>query len=68
MTYTTEAIRRIARLALALARSRGCRLCSADKANVLEVSALWREVVQAVHDEAYPDVSLQHMHVDNACG
>jgi isocitrate/isopropylmalate dehydrogenase len=32
------------------------------------VSALWREVVQAVHDEAYPDVSLQHMHVDNACG
>jgi 3-isopropylmalate dehydrogenase len=63
--YTEHEIDRIARVAFELARKRGGRLCSVDKANVLEVTQLWREVVTAVaHD--YPEVALSHMYVDNA--
>lgn len=66
MAYTSDEIARIARIAFQLARGRRRRLCSVDKANVLEVSMLWREVVQGIHDMEFPDVELQHMYVDNA--
>ena len=63
--YTESEIRRIARLGFELAGARGKRLCSVDKANVLEVTALWREIVD---EEArnFPDIELSHMYVDNA--
>ena len=63
--YKEHQIARIARTAFDLARQRGRRLCSVDKANVLEVTQLWREVVTEVHVD-YPDVELSHMYVDNA--
>ena len=63
--YRESEIERIAHLAFNLARQRGGRLCSVDKANVLEVTVLWREVVEAVAS-SYPDVELQHLYVDNA--
>jgi len=65
LRYTEPEIERIARLAFEFARRRGKRLCSVDKANVLEVSELWREVVTRVGAE-YADVELSHMYVDNA--
>ena len=63
--YEEREIARIARVAFELAQKRGGRLCSVDKANVLEVTQLWREVVTEVHAE-YPDVELSHLYVDNA--
>lgn len=63
--YSEHEIDRIARVAFELARKRGRRLCSVDKANVLEVTQLWREVVTQVAAD-YPDVALSHMYVDNA--
>lgn len=63
--YAESEIRRIARSAFEAARRRGRRLCSVDKANVLEVTQLWREVVTEVGAE-YPDVELSHLYVDNA--
>lgn len=69
MVYDETEIRRIAIRAFELCRARrpegGARLCSVDKANVLEVSELWREVVTSVAAD-YPDVELSHMYVDNA--
>jgi 3-isopropylmalate dehydrogenase len=64
--YTSSEIERISRYAFELARSRRGALCSVDKANVLESSVLWREVVQKLHDREFPDVKLSHMYVDNA--
>jgi 3-isopropylmalate dehydrogenase len=64
--YTSEEIRRVARVAFELARKRGKKLCSVDKANVLESSVLWREEVEALHAKAFKDVELSHMYVDNA--
>jgi len=66
MVYTTSEIRRIARVAFDLARKRNGRLCSVDKANVLDVSVLWREEVIKLHGEEFSDVELSHMYVDNA--
>jgi 3-isopropylmalate dehydrogenase len=63
--YNEDEIRRIAHLAFKFARKRGGRLCSVDKANVLEVTMLWREIVSELADQ-YPDVQLSHMYVDNA--
>ncbi|HSG87872.1 MAG TPA: 3-isopropylmalate dehydrogenase [Pseudomonadales bacterium] len=63
--YTEPEIRRIARMGFEAAQRRSGRLCSVDKANVLEVTALWREVVEEVGRD-YPDVELSHMYVDNA--
>lgn len=63
--YNEEEIRRIGRVAFEAARARGKRLCSVDKANVLEVTVLWREVMEELKAE-YPDVELSHMYVDNA--
>lgn len=65
MIYAEHEIRRVAKVAFEAARTRGGRLCSVDKANVLAVSRLWREVVTEVSAE-YPDVVLSHMYVDNA--
>jgi 3-isopropylmalate dehydrogenase len=62
--YTEPEIERIARVALNVAMKRNSRLCSVDKANVLEVSQLWREVVIRVAGES-PSVELSHMYVDN---
>ncbi|MEQ8514546.1 MAG: 3-isopropylmalate dehydrogenase [Chromatocurvus sp.] len=63
--YRESEIERIAHLAFRLARQRDRRLCSVDKANVLEVTVLWREVLEAIAP-AYPDVELTHLYVDNA--
>lgn len=65
MRYARPEIERIARVAFDAARRRRRRVTSVDKANVLETSQLWREVVTAVHAE-YADVELEHMYVDNA--
>ena len=65
MIYSESEIERIARAAFDIARKRNRRLCSVDKANVLEVSELWREVMERVGKD-YPDVELSHMYVDNA--
>jgi 3-isopropylmalate dehydrogenase len=65
MLYSESEIRRIARVGFDIARKRRRKLCSVDKANVLDTSILWREVVTAVGRD-YPDVSLSHMYVDNA--
>ncbi len=65
MTYRESEIERIARVAFEAARKRQRRVCSVDKANVLETSELWREVVAQVAKD-YPDVALSHLYVDNA--
>lgn len=65
MVYTSKEIERIAKVAFELAMLRGKKLCSIDKANVLECTGLWREVVIEVHKN-YPEVNLSHMYVDNA--
>ena len=65
MLYSVSEIARIARVGFETARRRGKRLCSVDKANVLDTSILWREVVTAMGED-YPDVALSHMYVDNA--
>jgi 3-isopropylmalate dehydrogenase len=64
MVYTTSEIERVARVGFEVARKRRRRLASVDKANVLTVSQLWREVVTRVGQE-YPDVGLEHVLVDN---
>ncbi|SIN94440.1 3-isopropylmalate dehydrogenase [Halodesulfovibrio marinisediminis] len=65
MVYNEDEVRRIARIAFEAAMKRDKRVCSVDKANVLEVSRLWRAVVEEVATE-YPEVELTHMYVDNA--
>jgi len=65
MAYTVSEIDRIGRVAFETAQKRSKRLCSVDKANVLEVSQLWRDRITALAAE-YPDVELTHMYVDNA--
>lgn len=65
MVYTREEVIRIAHVAFEIAMTRSKRVCSVDKANVLDVSQLWREVVEEVAKE-YPEVELSHMYVDNA--
>jgi 3-isopropylmalate dehydrogenase len=65
MRYSESEIRRIARVAFEAARKRARRVCSVDKANVLEFGAFWREIVVRVHADEYPDVELSHMYVDN---
>ena len=65
MRYAEPEIRRIAHIGFQAAQKRSRKLCSVDKANVLETSQLWRDVVIEVAQE-YPDVALSHMYVDNA--
>src|SRR4029077_3398197 len=64
--YTTNQIRRVARAAFELARTRKGKVCSVDKANVLEASMVWREEVIALHRQEFSDVELTHLYVDNA--
>jgi len=64
MRYSEPEIRRIARVGFEAARKRSRRLCSVDKANVLETSQLWREVI-SIEARAFPDIELTHMYVDN---
>jgi 3-isopropylmalate dehydrogenase len=64
--YTTDQVRRVARVAFELARTRKGRVCSVDKANVLETSVLWREEVIALHAAEFSDIELSHLYVDNA--
>ena len=63
--YTESEIARVARSAFELARKRSNKVCSMEKANVMESGVLWREVVTRVHAEEYPDVALSHMYADN---
>ncbi|MDN5334692.1 MAG: 3-isopropylmalate dehydrogenase [Sphaerochaeta sp.] len=65
MAYTVAEIERIVRKGFEIAQKRSRRLCSVDKANILNSSQLWREVVQRVQSD-YPDVEVSHMYVDNA--
>ncbi|HHJ14212.1 MAG TPA: 3-isopropylmalate dehydrogenase [Gammaproteobacteria bacterium] len=65
LVYRESEIERIGRSAFEIARKRNKRLCSVDKANVLEVTELWRQVMTRLGEE-YPDVELSHMYVDNA--
>lgn len=64
-SYTESEIDRVARVGFELAKKRNNRVCSVEKANVMESGVLWREVVQRVHDADYPDVELSHMYADN---
>nr|CRH05662.1 3-isopropylmalate dehydrogenase (Beta-IPM dehydrogenase) (IMDH) (3-IPM-DH) [Candidatus Magnetococcus massalia] len=66
LVYTTSEIQRIARRAFEAARKRGKKLCSVDKANVLESTELWRDVVTEMQAKEYSDIELSHMYVDNA--
>ncbi|MGE5503321.1 MAG: 3-isopropylmalate dehydrogenase [Actinomycetota bacterium] len=66
LVYTTPEIRRIGRVAFELARKRNKKVCSVDKANVLECTVLWREEMIKLHQEEFQDVELSHMYVDNA--
>ncbi|OGT92289.1 MAG: 3-isopropylmalate dehydrogenase, partial [Gammaproteobacteria bacterium RIFOXYA12_FULL_61_12] len=66
MVYAEHEIERIVRVACDIARKRDRRVCSVDKANVLECTELWREVATRVVKNEYPDIELSHMYVDNA--
>ena len=63
--YTESEIARVARSAFELARRRGNKVCSMEKANVMESGILWREVAQTLRDAEYPDIELSHMYADN---
>ncbi len=65
MKYSESEIRRIAKVSFEAAQKRGKKLCSVDKANVLEATELWKEIFTEVGKD-YPDVELSHMYVDNA--
>ena len=66
MAYFDDEIDRIAKVGFDIAQQRSGRLCSVDKANVLDVSQLWRDRVEALHASSYAGVELSHMYVDNA--
>lgn len=66
MTYNSKEVERIARIAFDLAKIRGKKLCSIDKANVIETTEMWREVVTEIGQKEYPEIALSHMYVDNA--
>lgn len=65
LVYTESEVRRIAAIAFDVANKRGKKVCSVDKANVLECTGFWREVVIDAH-KAHPEIELSHMYVDNA--
>jgi 3-isopropylmalate dehydrogenase len=66
MRYSVKEIERVARVAFEWARKRRNKVTSVDKANVLEVSRLWRDTVKALHVKEFSDVELEHMYIDNA--
>jgi 3-isopropylmalate dehydrogenase len=63
--YTTSEIERVGRVAFELARKRQNKVCSTEKANVMECGLLWRQVMTRLHEREYPDVQLTHMYADN---
>jgi 3-isopropylmalate dehydrogenase len=63
--YTTHEIERVGRVAFDLARKRSHKVCSVEKANVMESGLLWRQTMQALRDAEYPDIALSHMYADN---
>ncbi|MCP4329533.1 MAG: 3-isopropylmalate dehydrogenase [Alphaproteobacteria bacterium] len=63
--YTSPEIERVARVAFELAAKRNGRVCSSEKANVMETGVLWRQEVQRLHDAEFPDIELTHMYADN---
>ena len=65
-SYSTDEVNRIAKVSFDVARLRGKRVCSIDKANVLESSIVWRQAATELAASAYPDIQLTHMYVDNA--
>ncbi|SDB98605.1 3-isopropylmalate dehydrogenase [Acinetobacter boissieri] len=64
--YAESEIKRIAKVAFEMAQLRGGKVCSVDKANVLEVTELWKQTVTQVQKDNYPEINLSHMYVDNA--
>ena len=64
-TYTTNEIERVARVAFELARKRQNRVCSVEKANVMQSGLFWRRIVTALREREFPDVELTHMYADN---
>lgn len=66
MVYNSTEVARIAKIAFDLAKVRGKKLCSVDKANVIETTEMWREVVTEIGQKNYADINLSHMYVDNA--
>ena len=64
--YSESEIKRIAKVAFEMATLRGGKVCSVDKANVLEVTELWKQTVTAMKEAEYPNIHLSHMYVDNA--
>ncbi|BCU65946.1 3-isopropylmalate dehydrogenase [Acinetobacter bouvetii] len=64
--YSESEIKRIAKVAFEMANLRGGKVCSVDKANVLEVTELWKQTVTAMKEAQYPEINLSHMYVDNA--
>jgi 3-isopropylmalate dehydrogenase len=66
MIYSVGEIKRVARIAFEWARKRRNKVTSIDKANVLQVSRLWRDTVKALHEAEFSDVELDHMYIDNA--
>lgn len=66
LIYNEDEIERVARVAFEIARKRSKKLTSLDKANVLEVMQLWRDVVTEVHQKDFKDIELEHLYIDNA--
>lgn len=66
MTYNSKEVARIAKVAFDLANVRHKKLCSIDKANVIETTEMWRQVVSEIHQKFYSHIELSHMYVDNA--
>lgn len=66
MTYNSKEVERIAKIAFDLAKVRGKKLCSVDKANVIETTEMWREIVTEIGQKNYPEIALSHIYVDNA--
>ncbi len=66
MIYDEDEVKRVSRVAFELAQKRGKKVCSVDKANVLEATLMWREEITKLHAAEYKDVELSHMYVDNA--
>lgn len=66
MTYNSKEVERIAKIAFELAKVRDGKLCSVDKANVIETTEMWREIVSDIGSRQYRDIELSHMYVDNA--
>lgn len=66
LSYTTNEIKRIAKVAFEISSKRGKKVTSVDKANVLEVMQLWRDTVTEVKESEFPEIELEHLYVDNA--